>query len=220
MQQACICVFAKPPRPGHAKTRLIPELGEAGAAALAEAFFRDTWAAVLRIGWAHPVLATTDVSAPEWKLPRGTVMWPQGPGNLGQRLEQILRRALETHSMAIAVGTDAPGLPAALLDAARDGLRTADAVLGPSHDGGFYLLGVRRYPTGLFDGVPWSTSRTFARALGCLRAHRLTTTVLPPWFDVDRPADLARLRSLVLNGRVSAPETARVLAQQMAHVEK
>lgn len=220
MQRVCICVFAKPPRPGEVKTRLMAELGKAGAAALAEAFFLDTWAAVSRIGWAQPVLATTDVTAPEWKLPRGTAIWPQGHGNLGHRLERILRRALETHPIAIAVGTDAPGLPVALLDAARDALRTSDAVLGPSDDGGFYLLGVRRYPADLLDGIPWSTSETFVHTLGRLRARGLTTTVLPHWFDVDRPRDLDRLRSLVLSGRVSAPETARILASQVAHVER
>lgn len=219
MRQVCICVFAKPPRPGEVKTRLMAELGRAGAAALANAFFLDTWAAVSRIAWARPVLATTDVTAPEWKLPRGTAMWPQGQGNLGQRLERILRRALETHPMAIAVGTDAPGLAVALLDAAREALRSVDAVLGPSDDGGFYLLGVRRFPAGLLDGIPWSTSETFARTLDRLHARGLTTTVLPPWFDVDRPSDLERLRLLVLSGRIFAPETARVLASQMAHVE-
>jgi hypothetical protein len=107
-----------------------------------------------------------------------------------------------------------------LLDAARDALHTADAALGPSDDGGFYLLGVRQYPTDLLDGIPWSTSETFVRALGRLRTRGLTTAVLPPWFDVDRPADLNRLRSLVLSGRLSAPETARVLARQMAQVER
>ncbi len=219
MHRASICVFAKPPRPGEAKTRLIGELDEGGAAALAEAFFLDTWAAVSRIDWAQPVLATTDVTAPEWKLPPGMMIWPQGQGDLGHRLERVLRRALETHPIAIAVGTDAPGLPVALLGAARDGLGTSDAVLGPSDDGGFYLLGVRRYPAGLLDGIPWSTSETFVRTQGRLRASGLKTTVLPPWFDVDRPGDLDRLRSLVLSGRISAPETARVLASQVAQVE-
>ncbi|MBI2835814.1 MAG: DUF2064 domain-containing protein [Acidobacteria bacterium] len=75
------------------------------------------------------MLATTDVTAPEWKLPRDTAIWPQGHGDLGHRLERILRRALETHPMAIAVGTDAPGLAVARLEAARDALRMSDATL-------------------------------------------------------------------------------------------
>lgn len=219
MEQGCICVFAKPPRPGQVKTRLAPQLGDAEAAALANAFFLDTWAAVSAIAWAEVVLATTEVTAREWDHLAGAPIWPQGPGSLGDRLERILRRALDAFPFAVAVGTDAPGLPAALMEAARDGLRTADAVIGPSEDGGFYLVGLRRCPTDLFTGLPWSSSDTFACTLHRLRARGLKTTVISEWFDVDRPCDLDRLRGLILGGHLSAPETARILANQPAHVE-
>jgi hypothetical protein len=211
MERGCICVFAKPPRPGEVKARLAPEIGESGAAALAKAFFLDTWAALSAIAWAKVVLATTDITACEWDDLTGTAVWPQGPGTLGHRLERILRRALEAFPFAMAVGTDAPGLPVALLEAARDALRTANAVIGPSDDGGFYLLGLRRCSTDLLTGLPWSAPDTFC-TLRRLRTRGLRTTVIPPWFDVDEPRDLDRLRALIVGGRLHAPETARLLA--------
>ena len=212
----CVAVFAKPPRPGEVKTRLVPDLGESGAAALARAFFLDTWASVSALNWADAILATTDVEADEWQLSGETQVWAQGDGDLGQRMERVLSRALDHYPFAIAVGTDAPGLPATLLGAARHALASTDAVLGPSDDGGFYLIGLRRCPADLLAGLPWSVDQTFERTITRLRAYGLRTAVLPRWFDVDRPSDLDRLRSMLAAGRVEAPETARVLAARGA----
>lgn len=193
------------------KTRLVPQLGADGAAALARAFFLDTWALCSRLSWAETVLATTDVTSPEWSdLPKAQV-WAQGRGSLGDRLERILRRALRHWPAAIAIGTDLPGLPPALLDAARQTLQTADAVLGPSDDGGFYLLGLRRCPPTLLADLPWSAADTFAATLERLSAQGLETTVISPWFDVDEPPDLARLRAMLEQGRLHAPATALAL---------
>jgi rSAM/selenodomain-associated transferase 1 len=213
-ERGCIAVFAKPPRPGQAKTRLAPELGYAGAAALARAFFLDTWATVTRLSWAEAVLATTDAAASEWSFLDRSRVWSQGDGSLGHRLGRILGRALEQFPFAIAIGTDSPGLPTALLEAARGALRESDAVLGPSDDGGFYLIGLRRSPPDLLTDLPWSAPDTFDATLRRLDSLGLDTTVLPPWFDVDRPDDLRRLRRLVGDGTVWAPETARALLRQ------
>ncbi len=211
-ERGFIAVFAKPPRPGEAKTRLAPEFGDAGAAALARAFFLDTWETISRLSWAEPVLATTDVAASEWRLLDGARVWPQGDGSLGHRLGRILGRALERFPFAIAVGADSPGLPSALLEGARVALQTSDAVLGPSDDGGFYLIGLRRCPSDLLTELPWSAPDTFASTLRRLDSRGLSTAVLPSWFDVDRPDDLRRLERRIGDGALWAPETARVLA--------
>lgn len=213
-KRGCVSVFAKPPRPGEAKTRLASELGDAGAAALARAFFLDTWETVSRLSWAEAVLATTDVAASEWSFLDRARVWPQGDGSLGHRLARVLQRALHQFPFAIAVGTDSPGLPTALLEAARGALRESDAVLGPSDDRGFYLIGLRRCPADLLTDLPWSAPDTFASTLRRLHSRGLDTTVLPPWFDVDRPDDLRQLRRRIGDGALWAPETARVLAGQ------
>jgi rSAM/selenodomain-associated transferase 2/rSAM/selenodomain-associated transferase 1 len=207
-----ICVFAKPPRAGEAKTRLSAVLGDAGAARLAEALFRDAWSKVTAIDWARAVLATTDEHAEAWSAVPAADVWPQGDGDLGQRMERVLRRALETTDAAIAIGTDCPTLPASRLHLARVLLETHEAVIGPSEDGGFYLLGVRRCPEGLLDGVAWGTAAAHDQTLERIRRAGMTAASLPSAFDVDRPEDVDRLRRALPELRDFAPETAKVLA--------
>jgi len=213
MGKPCICIFAKSPRPGSVKTRLASKVGTAGAAALATAFSRDTWSSVRALRWARPVLATTDTNAKDWDFARRADVWLQGNGDLGERVERVLRRALRSGPFAIALGIDTPGLPRSLVEGARKALRTSDAVLGPCEDGGFYLLGLRECPRGLLRNLPWSARNTFAQTLIRLRRWGYQTEVLPSWFDVDRPSDLARLESLLSRGDISARETARLLAK-------
>lgn len=209
--EATVCVFAKPPRPGLVKTRLAAAVGDTHAAALARAFYEDTWSAATSLPWAKAVLATTEPAAGEWLGAARAPTWPQGRGDLGDRLERVLRRALRDSPAALAIGTDTPGLPPRLFSQARSALRDADAVLGPCEDGGFYLVGLRRCPPGLLRGLPWSAPETFTRALSRLRERGLRTAVIAPWFDVDRPADLACLQALISRGELHAPATARAL---------
>jgi rSAM/selenodomain-associated transferase 1 len=206
-----LCVFAKPPRAGDAKTRLAPAVGAEGAAALARAFITDTWATVTALPWARPVLAST-APWPEGLLPAPVEVWQQGEGDLGARLERILLRGLEVCPNVMALGADSPGLPAACLEAAHAALESADAVFGPSDDGGFYLLGLRRLPAGALVDLPWSQPETLARTEARLKSLGLTVTRVAPFFDVDVPADLERLESELGAGRIRAPATAAALA--------
>jgi uncharacterized protein len=207
-----VCVFAKAPRPGAVKTRLAAAIGPDQAAELAAAFLADTWASVARLPWARPIAALDAASAPGLPAanPRGEI-WLQGRGDLGARIERVLRRALRELPFAIALGADTPGLPRGLLERARTELRRSDAVLGPARDGGFYLLGLRRCPPGLLRGLPWSRADTFEHTRDRLRERGLTVSLLPRWFDVDRPADLTRMRALLDAGEIRAANTARVL---------
>jgi rSAM/selenodomain-associated transferase 1 len=209
--EATVCVFAKPPRPGQVKTRLAATVGDTQAAALARAFYEDTWSAATSLPWAKAVLATTEPAAGEWVGAKRPPTWPQGRGDLGERLERVLRRALHDTPVALAIGTDTPGLPPVLFSQARSALRDADAVLGPCEDGGFYLLGLRRCPPGLLRQLPWSAPETFLQTLSRLRERGLKAAVIAPWFDVDLPADLACLHALIARGELHAPATARAL---------
>ncbi len=215
-EDTCICVFLKPPIPGKVKTRLIPVVAAEGAAALAEAFFRDTWSCVESLSWAVPIVASTDSLGPGI-LPRpDSQVWLQGGGDLGARIERILRRALTQAPFAMALGADSPGIPPSFLERAHDALQSADAVLGPCDDGGFYLLGLRECSPGLLAGIPWSQSTTLARTFNRLRERGLKSIVLDPWYDIDRPEDLERLCSQLASGAIVAPNTAKVLADLRA----
>lgn len=211
-----VCLFAKPPRAGEAKTRLVPALGAEGAAALAGAFLEDTWALLASLPWARPVLSSP-VAWPAALLPSpAPQVWLQGEGDLGTRLERILARALQQLPLALALGADSPGLPPGHLAQARAALADVDAVLGPSADGGFYLLGLRRaLPPGALAGLPWSAPDTLLHTEARLRALGLSVALAPPYFDVDTPEDLAHLRTAPLPSATRAllarllPELAR-----------
>ena len=206
---ALLCVFAKPPRPGEVKTRLARSLGAEAAATLSQAFFLDTWRSAARCAWAHAILATTDPAAPQWAGIAS--VWDQGGGDLGHRLERVLSRALEAAPIALAIGADTPGLPPRFLELARDALTTFDAVLGPCEDGGFYLIGLRCCPAGLFAGLPWSTERIAEQTMQRLRDFGFTVKTLPSWFDLDRIEDLWRIQVLLARKEIDAPETERAL---------
>jgi len=198
-----ICIFAKPPRPGLSKTRLAAEVGNEDAARLAAAFLSDTVELAVSTG-AEVVLATTDPQAMHGvseAIPR----WDQGEGDLGDRIQRVLQRALGEAPWAMALGADSPGLPARALHDAIEGLRRGRAVLGPCVDGGFYLLGLPGCPDGLLRNVPWSSDRTAAVTLEALADRGLEPHQTLQWFDIDVLADLRRFQAEV--SERAAPHT-------------
>lgn len=209
-----ICVFAKPPIAGAVKTRLAARVGDTYAAELAGAFLKDTWELVTHLTWAEPVLATTSGTWPDLQWLGAAELWLQGEGDLGERMERIARAALARAELVVLIGADSPGLPPRLLEQARAALAEADAVLGPSDDGGFYLLGLRRCPEGLLRGLPWSARTTLAATRSRLEECGLLTRSIDGWFDVDEPEDLGRLQNCLDQGLIRAPRTADVLCSR------
>lgn len=205
-----VIIFAKSPERGEVKTRLASVIGLDSATGLARAFLEDTYSSVRTLRWAEVIIATTDIARARLGT-HGLEVWDQGGGDLGQRIERVMQRALGQGQTAIAIGADTPGLPLTFLEKARDAFRRADAVVGPAEDGGFYLLGLSRCPAGLLLDLPWSAADTFSQLLIRLQTSGLNVTLLDPWFDVDRAADLARLRQLLDCGTISAPATLRAL---------
>ena len=106
-----ICVFAKPPK--VSKTRLAARLGAATATALARAFFDDTWAKVAAIAWARAVLASIEDEPEAFGL-ETVELWLQGEGDLGERMERVMRRALDQAPWVIALGADSPAMSLAV----------------------------------------------------------------------------------------------------------
>jgi len=208
-REAIVCIFVKPPEPGAVKTRLIPELGPERAAQLAEALLEDTVSMVRQLGWAECIIAATAFFERSYFQP--DEVWLQSEGDLGERLEKILRLALKRSAVVLAIGADSPGIPPAYLQSARQALAAADAVLGPASDGGFYLLGLKDCPVGVLDGILWSHSSTLAKTAARLEQFGMKTVMVEPWFDVDSHEDLERLRRQLANDPAAAPRTASFL---------
>jgi uncharacterized protein len=201
-----VCIFAKPPVPGEVKTRLIPALDAAGAAELAGAMLLDVWCIVELCPGVRPILATTEPGDfPVCISPED--IWLQGDGDLGQRMERMFHRGLLEAPAVIAVGADSPALTAAHLRAALNGLKTDDVVVGPSSDGGFYLLALRRCQIGLFSSLPWSSPETLQALKERIEEHCLSTAELERLFDVDTPGDLLTLQKYLTTHPSSAPAT-------------
>lgn len=210
-----LLVMAKAPEPGRVKTRLAALLGTDGAAALAEALLVDTWRQFAPLPNLDTVLVLS--GGPELPpLEPTPKLWSQGDGDLGARMERAFQQALAEAPWAIAIGTDAPGLPVDRVTSAASLLRASDrrtAILGPSEDGGYYLLGVNDCPDGLLSGLPWSSSTTFKETYERLKKRGFSTHELPAWFDVDEPHDVERLRRDLEHGRVRSPATQQALAR-------
>jgi rSAM/selenodomain-associated transferase 1 len=218
MRPVAVAIMAKAPRPGTVKTRLCPPLDAEEAAGLYRCFLLDKIAAVRALEGAHPVVAYTPAAArAEFAaLAPGFALVAQRGPDLGARLHATLASLLaEGHAGAVAIDSDTPTLPRALLQQAVDCLARPgpDLVLGPTEDGGYYLIGVRAARRELFDGMPWSTPVVLAETLRRAAAAGLRTTCLPAWFDVDTPEDLERLRGTLGAGAAGAVETSRFLAR-------
>ncbi|MCP4445533.1 MAG: DUF2064 domain-containing protein [Myxococcales bacterium] len=200
-----VCLFAKAPSSGKAKTRLSPALGEQGAARLARALLLDaldSWQSTdLLI--AHTGDVPTSITD---RFSMGRSM-SQGEGDLGQRMERVLASALESSDAAMVVGTDIPGLGERDAELARIALDTHDAVIGPSHDGGFYLLGLKHCSRGLLDGLPWSSSETLSATKSRLEERGMSVALLDARFDVDVQDDLSVLGGFLTRNPTLMPHT-------------
>jgi len=212
--------MAKAPRAGTVKTRLCPPLTGPEATALYRCFLADKVAAVGRLTGAQPVVAYTPDDAREElaALAPGFALVAQPGPDLGARLFGVLDRLLaDGHTGAVAIDSDTPNLPLRFLQQAVDILLEGgpDVVLGPTEDGGYYLIGVRAAHRELFEAMPWSTPAVLAETLRRADAIGLRSVRLPSWFDVDTADDLGRLRSeIAADGAGIARHTRRWLADR------
>ena len=202
--RASIQILSRAPVPGRTKTRLIPELGPQGAARVHETMLRMTvrTAAASQCGevalWCAP-----DTEHPifgQLRREHGVRLTAQPAGDLGHRMGTAIERGLHDGHPVIVVGTDCPELSVSDLRRAANALarpaQPADAVLGPAADGGYYLIGLRRFDPRLMQGLAWGTDTVLAGTREVLRALGWRWDELDEHTDVDRPEDLARFPAL------------------------
>ena len=193
-----LIVFVKNPIPGAVKTRLQTRYAPDQVAALYTAFVRDVLARAERIDVDRRVIAfdPPDAESEVSALFGGGVkaLWesvPQVQDDLGARMREALVQELDAGaSAAVLIGTDIPSLPAHHITRAFDLLHTKDVVLGPSTDGGYYLVGVSKSTPEIFEGVEWSTPRVLAQTIDRVQCAGNTLGLVPPYFDVDTPDEL------------------------------
>ena len=192
-----LIVFVKNPIPGAVKTRLQTRYAPERVAALYTAFVRDVLARAESIDVDRRVIAFDPPDAESEVralFGGGEAQWqyvPQVQDDLGVRMREALVQELGAGASAVVlIGTDIPSLPAYHITQAFDLLRTKDVVLGPSIDGGYYLVGVSRSTPEIFEDVEWSTPSVLSQTIDQVQraGHRLG--LVPPYFDVDTPEEL------------------------------
>ena len=213
-----LVIVGKAPRAGQTKTRLSPPLAPAEAAELYRGFLQDTADMASRLGWEritviHPGDAG-EAGALASLLPGTVTLQAQSGVGLGAALAEAFRTHLaEGFGKVVLIGSDNPTLPAEILARAAEALTRCDLAVGPSADGGYYLVGMSRPHLGVFERITWSTSLVLGETLERARELGLSVELLPEWYDVDTADDLERLRADLdrLPLRV-APATRSVLA--------
>jgi rSAM/selenodomain-associated transferase 1 len=194
MSRTRIIIFAKAPVPGKVKTRLIPALGEIGAARLAHKMLLDAVAEAFSANLAIPELCTDPHPLdPDWEgfLPSQHMrITAQGGGDLGARLARAAKRTILLRENVLLIGTDCPELDRDRLRAAAEKLTSHDAVIHPTMDGGYALLGLRRFDSSLFENIPWSTDQVAGQTIARVEALGWSLEVADTLRDIDEPGDL------------------------------
>jgi hypothetical protein len=190
-----LIVFIRLPEKGRVKTRLARKIGDEDALALYRACVSDILAAACKAGYPphvffYPPGARAAVAA--WLGDAAAYCLPQEGADLGQRMLAAFRSAFSGCARAILIGSDCPDLTPALLREAFDGLASHDAVLGPSADGGYYLIGFcAQALTGApFEGIEWGGPAVFDATMAALKKDGLSVHVLPTLRDIDVYEDL------------------------------
>lgn len=194
-----VILFLRAPRAGEVKTRLASVLGPGQALSvyrwLAEQTVRavpDTWPLIVQY---CPDEAGSEMST--WldtlrPIPPRYV--PQGAGDLGERLAQAVSSAFAAGASTVLVaGGDSPELDRAYFQAAHHALSTYDAVLGPTHDGGYILLGLKQPCNACFESIAWSTSAVCAQTVERFKRLNWSFVLLPSIDEIDTSSDFVRV---------------------------
>ncbi len=196
-----LAIFTRYPEAGKTKTRMIPALGEQGAADLQRQM------TTLTVVQARELKETSKVGLEvryfggtldqmRYWLGDGITYRPQGEGDLGEKLKRAFRDGFDSGvKRMVIIGSDCPELSQDITKSAFDALLDNDLVLGPASDGGYYLIGLRASCkssawAALFGGVDWGTGKVLQTTLEIAKTNGLTTELLPELDDVDRPEDL------------------------------
>ena len=231
--KTCLIIFAKNPMPHQVKTRLIPQLSPEQAARLYRAFLIDWCETLAALPNAARIIAyTPPESLPDLQalIGKDVSYMPQVGDNLGERLISATQWAAEQgYPKILIVGSDSPTLPLSFVSQAIATLDSRDVVLGPSMDGGYYLIGfsaanLAKTVPFVFEDIAWSTESVFQQTVDRVLSTGATLGLLPPWYDVDTPADVAFLHAhlaamrLAGDDKTHAVRTESLLAELLSYL--
>lgn len=213
---SCIILFIKAPIAGQVKTRLAESIGHDQAVKIYRCFIKD----IIRTAaqtlfqiklFYHP--PGSEQLLNDW-LGNKFDYYVQIGSDLGEKMTNAFQAVFEERiAQAVLIGSDIPDLPKQLIDEAFLKLKTQDAVIGPSNDGGFYLIGFRSdsFSADVFKDIKWSRDTVYVNITNKLDELGLGYHILPQWRDIDTHADLMELANSLSHLKSSASETLRHL---------
>lgn len=215
-------IFAKYWDPGQTKTRLGAAIGYEEAASIARAFIACLVRRFRKTGDRRVLAVTPAESMDIFKSLLGNDDWivaPQSEGDLGARMRAYFQSALAAGAdRVVLLGSDSPTLPLDHVERAFEMLATRPVVLGPTPDGGYYLVGIAGEVPPIFEEIGWSTEAVFQQTVTRLRSAGLEFDRLPEWYDVDEAHDLERLRR-ELDALAETDQFDRALKQLRREIE-
>lgn len=195
----CLIIFAKEPKKGKVKTRLLGYLSEIRCVNLYKAFLRDTLDLARKIACAHKIIAyDSHGNSPRYlkKIAPRHTFYKQKGACLGERMHNTFRFAKDAGaSKMVIIGSDLPSLPVSSINKAFGLLDRVDLVLGPSLDGGYYLIGLKSPCVGLFKGIVWSSPTVLKDTIKNIHKLKKSVALLDKRYDIDDARDLFRLKN-------------------------
>ena len=209
-----LVIMAKAPRLGSVKTRLARSLSLQAAGELYRCFLADTIALAQALDGVEVAIMCPETDVEDLARAAGGAVGvvPQIGNGLAAGLTSVFAHFAGTgHSHIVAFNSDSPHLPVAVLESAFNALAKYDVVIGPTEDGGYYLVGATASHPGLFTGDVMGTTSAFETLLARAREKRLSVHLTEPFYDIDEAADLGRLAAELERTPGKAPKTAEWL---------
>jgi hypothetical protein len=210
-----LVIMAKAPRLGAVKTRLAKSLPPQAVRELYRCFLDDTMALAQVLDGVEIAIMCPESDVEDLRREtRGTArVVPQVGNGLAAGLTSVFEHfAGDGHRHTVAFNSDSPHLPASVLQSAFDSLAMSDVVIGPTHDGGYYLVGATAPHQGLFTGDAMGTTSAFEALVARARSLQLSVHLTDPFYDIDEAADLERLVAELKRNPSKAPRTAKWLS--------
>jgi len=196
-----LALFAKNPEAGKVKTRLGKILGMENAKHLYEAFLKDLIIQHKEQPYHFTIFSNSLNLFPLKDLGGGGTLLKQQEGNnLGDKMQHAFRTLLKTSKKVVIIGSDMPHLTPKIVNEAFNSLEDHDIVLGPTEDGGYYLIGMKK-DHDVFTGIPWSTKEVLQKSLKKIEDNHLTHHLLEKGFDVDVIDDMHKLDEVIDENR-------------------
>jgi uncharacterized protein len=193
-----LILFAKDPVEGQVKTRLSSLLDASTILCLYHHFLRDSIEKICSVAEVDRFIGIASDPKTNYfddvSKSQPVSLFVQKGGNLGERMRQAFEyRFREGYERVVIIGSDSPTLPAAYIAQALQSEK--EVVIGPSTDGGYYLIGMRGKVTDIFRDVAWGSDRVLSETLNVLKEQQAEAELLPVWYDVDLPEDLRFLKT-------------------------